>query len=79
MPNIPAMYELQFGVPMAGAVLCSLNVRHDSAMVSTLLKHSEAKMIFVDYQLLDTARGSTRNSIQDKNQAVPSSANSRVG
>ena len=56
-PNIPAMYELHFGVPMAGAVLCSLNIRHDSAMVSTLLKHSEAKMIFVDYQLLETARG----------------------
>ncbi|CBI40706.3 unnamed protein product, partial [Vitis vinifera] len=56
-PNIPAMYELHFGVPMAGAVLCTLNIRHDSAMVSTLLKHSEAKMIFVDYQLLDTAQG----------------------
>ncbi|RVW50965.1 putative acyl-activating enzyme 1, peroxisomal [Vitis vinifera] len=55
-PNIPAMYELHFGVPMAGAVLCTLNIRHDSAMVSTLLKHSEAKMIFVDYQLLDTAQ-----------------------
>lgn len=55
-PNIPAMYELHFGVPMAGAVLCTLNIRHDSTMVSTLLKHSEAKMIFVDYQLLDTAQ-----------------------
>eukprot|EP00252_Welwitschia_mirabilis_P002828 TRINITY_DN12824_c0_g1_i1.p1 TRINITY_DN12824_c0_g1~~TRINITY_DN12824_c0_g1_i1.p1 ORF type:complete len:104 (+),score=20.92 TRINITY_DN12824_c0_g1_i1:311-622(+) len=29
-PNIPAMYELQFGVPMAGAVLCCLNIRHDA-------------------------------------------------
>ncbi|XP_031282848.1 probable acyl-activating enzyme 1, peroxisomal [Pistacia vera] len=56
-PNIPAMYELHFGVPMAGAVLCTLNVRHDSAMVAVLLKHSEAKIIFVDYQLLNTARG----------------------
>ncbi|KAJ0093922.1 hypothetical protein Patl1_25281 [Pistacia atlantica] len=56
-PNIPAMYELHFGVPMAGAVLCTLNVRHDSAMVAVLLEHSEAKIIFVDYQLLNTARG----------------------
>ncbi|XP_055820948.1 butanoate--CoA ligase AAE1-like [Solanum dulcamara] len=56
-PNIPAMYELHFGVPMAGAVLCALNTRHDSAMVSVLLKHSEAKIIFVDYQLLDVAKG----------------------
>ncbi|KAF5943182.1 hypothetical protein HYC85_020824 [Camellia sinensis] len=56
-PNIPAMYELHFGVPMAGAVLCTLNVRHDSKMVSVLLKHSEAKIIFVDHQFLDVARG----------------------
>ncbi|KAI3969754.1 hypothetical protein MKW92_004958 [Papaver armeniacum] len=57
-PNVPAMYELHFGVPMAGAILCTLNTRHDSAMVSILLKHSEAKIIFVDYQFLDVARGS---------------------
>ncbi|XLU56791.1 hypothetical protein S245_051439, partial [Arachis hypogaea] len=56
-PNIPAMYELHFGVPMSGAILCTLNTRHDSAMVALLLKHSEAKLLFVDYQLLDIARG----------------------
>ncbi|KAJ9186353.1 hypothetical protein P3X46_001933 [Hevea brasiliensis] len=56
-PNIPALYELHFGVPMAGAVLCTLNVRHDSAMVSALLRHSEAKFIFVDYQFLQIAQG----------------------
>ncbi|KAL3518955.1 hypothetical protein ACH5RR_021544 [Cinchona calisaya] len=55
-PNIPAMYELHFGVPMAGAVLCALNIRHDSAMVSLLLKHSGAKFIFVDYQFLHVAK-----------------------
>ncbi|GMN34783.1 hypothetical protein TIFTF001_004889 [Ficus carica] len=56
-PNIPAMYELHFGVPMAGAVLCTLNTRHDSAMISVLLNHSEAKIIFVDYQFLQVAHG----------------------
>ncbi|XP_068646569.1 butanoate--CoA ligase AAE1-like [Aristolochia californica] len=55
-PNIPAMYELHFGVPMAGAVLCTLNIRHDSAMISSILQHSKAKMIFVDYQIMDIAR-----------------------
>ncbi|XP_065857334.1 isovalerate--CoA ligase AAE2-like isoform X2 [Euphorbia lathyris] len=54
-PNIPAMYELHFAVPMAGAILCTLNTRLDSKMISILLKHSEAKIIFVDYQLLETA------------------------
>lgn len=53
--NIPAMYELHFGVPMGGGILCTLNIRHDSAMVSVLLKHSGAKLIFVDQQFFETA------------------------
>ncbi|GER49724.1 2-succinylbenzoate-CoA ligase [Striga asiatica] len=56
-PNVPAMYELHFAVPMAGAILCTLNTRHDSSMISVLLNHSESKILFVDHQLLDTARG----------------------
>ncbi|WJX88336.1 Isovalerate--CoA ligase aae2 [Trifolium repens] len=55
-PNIPAMYELHFAVPMAGAILCTLNSRLDANMVSVLLEHSQAKILFVDYQLLDIAR-----------------------
>ncbi|CDP17678.1 unnamed protein product [Coffea canephora] len=42
---------------MAGAVLCTLNIRHDSAMVLTLLKHSGAKVIFVDYHIAKGALG----------------------
>ncbi|KNA17303.1 hypothetical protein SOVF_081310 [Spinacia oleracea] len=57
IPNIPAMYELHFAVPMAGAVLCAFNIRLDSAMLSVLLKHSKAKVIFVDYQFLDVVHG----------------------
>ncbi|KAH9618211.1 hypothetical protein KSS87_002635 [Heliosperma pusillum] len=53
IPNIPAMYELHFAVPMAGGVLCTLNIRHDPAMVSVLLKHSSAKLIFVDAQFFE--------------------------
>ncbi|KAL2895492.1 putative acyl-activating enzyme 1 peroxisomal [Bienertia sinuspersici] len=49
------MYELHFGVPMVGGVLCTLNIRHDSAMISTLLKHSRAKLIFVDEQFFEIA------------------------
>ncbi|KAF3634886.1 putative acyl-activating enzyme 1, peroxisomal [Capsicum annuum] len=56
-PNVYAMLELHFAVPMSGAVLCTLNIRHDSAMISAFLKHSEAKVIFVDRQLLQVAQG----------------------
>ena len=54
--NVPAMCELHFGIPMAGAVICALNSRLDATMASVLLQHSEAKVIFVDYALLDVAK-----------------------
>ncbi|KAK4342434.1 hypothetical protein RND71_038250 [Anisodus tanguticus] len=56
-PNVPAMQELYFAVPMAEAVLCTLNIRLDSSIVADLLKHSEANIIFVDQQLLQIAQG----------------------
>ncbi|KAM7507175.1 hypothetical protein LguiA_017628 [Lonicera macranthoides] len=49
-PNIPAMYELQFAVPMAGAILNNINTRLDAHTLSVLLHHSESKLVFVDYQ-----------------------------
>ncbi|KAL4575384.1 hypothetical protein LXL04_022227 [Taraxacum kok-saghyz] len=54
-PNVPELYELHFGVPMAGGVLCNLNTRYDSKMVAILLEFSNAKVIFVDYEFLDVA------------------------
>ncbi|OAY23818.1 2-methylpropanoate--CoA ligase CCL4 [Manihot esculenta] len=47
-PNIPAMYELQFAVPMSGAVLNNINTRLDARTISVLLRHSESKLVFVD-------------------------------
>ncbi|GJN09176.1 hypothetical protein PR202_ga27158 [Eleusine coracana subsp. coracana] len=55
-PNVPAMYELHFAVPMAGAVLCTLNTRHDAGMLSVLLNHSGAKVLFVESSLLHVGR-----------------------
>ncbi|KAK9266621.1 hypothetical protein L1049_003573 [Liquidambar formosana] len=47
-PNVPAMYELHFAVPMAGAILNTVNTRLDARTISVLLRHSESKLIFVD-------------------------------
>ncbi|GAA0183058.1 ligase [Lithospermum erythrorhizon] len=55
-PNIAAMYELHFAVPMAGAVLCTLNIRHDASMVAVLLKHSGAKVFIVDGQFMEIGK-----------------------
>ena len=48
LPNTPEMYEAHFGVPMAGAVLNTLNTRLDAAAIAFMLQHGEAKVLFVD-------------------------------
>ncbi len=48
LPNIPAMNELHFAVPMAGAVLNALNIRLDAPSIAFQLDHGGAKLILVD-------------------------------
>src|SRR6201996_8246596 len=48
LPNIPAMNEAHFAVPMAGAVLNALNIRLDAAAIAFQLDHGGAKVILVD-------------------------------
>jgi fatty-acyl-CoA synthase len=48
LPNIPAMNEVHFAVPMAGAVLNALNIRLDAASIAFQLDHGGAKVILVD-------------------------------
>jgi fatty-acyl-CoA synthase len=48
LPNIPAMYEAHFAVPMAGAVLNALNTRLDAGAIAFMLEHGGAKILLVD-------------------------------
>ncbi len=48
LPNIPAMYEAHFGVPMCGAVLNTLNTRLDADAIAFMLDHGEAKVLLTD-------------------------------
>ncbi|HUD50451.1 acyl-CoA synthetase [Parvibaculum sp.] len=47
-PNIPAMLELHYAVPMIGAVLNTMNIRLDGPIIGFMLDHGEAKALFVD-------------------------------
>src|SRR5881227_341997 len=47
-PNVPAIFEAHFGVPMAGAVLNALNIRLDADTIAFILKHGEAKILITD-------------------------------
>ena len=48
LPNIPAMVECHFGVPMIGAVLNALNIRLDADSIAFMLEHGEAKVVIAD-------------------------------
>ncbi|XVE77478.1 hypothetical protein DITRI_Ditri13aG0066000 [Diplodiscus trichospermus] len=67
-PNVPAMYEMHFAVPMAGAILNTINTRLDGKNVATILRHSEAKVFFVDYQYVPLARDALRILMGDSKE-----------
>src|SRR5499433_2622935 len=48
LANTPAMLEAHYGVPMAGAVLNTLNTRLDAAILGFTLDHAESKVLIVD-------------------------------
>ncbi len=48
LPNVPAMLEAHFGVPLLGAVLNAINTRLDPATVAYILEHGEAKVLITD-------------------------------
>jgi fatty-acyl-CoA synthase len=50
LPNVPAMLEASFGVPMLGAVLNTINTRLDADTVAYILDHGEAKALITDRQ-----------------------------
>ncbi len=47
-PNVPALLEAHYGVPMAGAVLNALNYRLDARSVAFILAHGQAKLLIAD-------------------------------
>ncbi|MBO6936481.1 MAG: acyl-CoA synthetase [Deltaproteobacteria bacterium] len=55
MPNVPALVEAHFGVPMSGGVLNALNTRLDAATIAFMLAHGEAKVLLVDRELAPLA------------------------
>jgi fatty-acyl-CoA synthase len=56
LANTPAMLECHYGVPMAGAVLNTLNTRLDAPVIAFSLDHGEAKVIITDREFSKTIR-----------------------
>nr|CAB3501063.1 unnamed protein product [Digitaria exilis] len=68
-PNVPAVYEAHFGVPMAGAVVNCVNIRLNAATVAFLLEHSSAEVVMVDQEFFSLAEDSLR-IIADKKKGA---------
>ena len=56
LANTPEMYECHFGVPMAGAILNTINTRLDFDTVSFMVEHAEAKVIIADREFAETVK-----------------------
>jgi fatty-acyl-CoA synthase len=54
LPNIPAMVEAHFGVPMTGATLNTLNTRLDAEAIGFMLEHGQAKVLITDLEFSAT-------------------------
>ncbi|EXB55742.1 Acetate/butyrate--CoA ligase AAE7 [Morus notabilis] len=54
-PNVPAIYEAHFGVPMAGAVVNCVNVRLNASTIAFLLGHSSSAAVIVDQEFFSLA------------------------
>jgi fatty-acyl-CoA synthase len=54
LPNVPAMYEAHFAIPMAGAVIHSINIRLDADAIAFQLKHGGARVLLTDTEFSAT-------------------------
>ncbi len=55
--NTPEMIEAHFGVPMAGAVLNTLNTRLDAEAIGFMLEHGQAKVLITDTEFAPIVEG----------------------
>ncbi|KAG7589043.1 AMP-binding enzyme C-terminal domain [Arabidopsis suecica] len=70
-PNVPAMYEMHFSVPMTGAVLNPINTRLDAKTIAIILRHAEPKILFVDYEFAPLIQEVLRLLSTDESQPHP--------
>jgi fatty-acyl-CoA synthase len=67
LPNVPTMVEAHFGIPMAGAVLNTMNTRLDPEAIAFMLDHGEAKAVIVDPEFA----GAMQKAIAMRKEARP--------
>jgi len=64
-PNIPALFELHFAVPLCGAVLNAINTRLEPETVAYILRHSDSRLVICDTALVPLLREAFALTRQD--------------
>ncbi len=59
-PNVPALLEAHYGIPMAGAVLNALNYRLDARSIAFILEHGNARLLIADREFSPTVEEALR-------------------
>ena len=54
LPNVPAMFEAHYAIPMAGAVIHGLNIRLDADAIAFQLQHGGARVLLTDREFSAT-------------------------
>ena len=83
-PNVPAILEAHYSVPMTGAVLNTLNTRLDAATIAFILDHGEANALITDREFSATieaalAMTSVRPLVIDADDALYQGDGKRLG
>ena len=56
LPNVPAMFEAHYAIPMAGAVIHGLNIRLDADAIAFQLGHGGARVLLTDREFSATVK-----------------------
>jgi fatty-acyl-CoA synthase len=83
-PNVPALLEAHYGVPMVGAVLNPLNYRLDARTVAFILEHGRAKLLITDREFSEVVEEALRMlphpiSVVDIDDPLYQGAGGRLG
>src|SRR5437879_5163637 len=84
LANTPEMLECHFGIPMAGAVLNTLNTRLDAEAIAFMLGHGGAKVLIADREFSGTVARALavleeKPFVIDVVDPVSSGAGARIG
>ncbi|HUA77819.1 MAG TPA: AMP-binding protein [Acetobacteraceae bacterium] len=65
-PNVPALLEAHYGVPLAGGVLAPINILLDAASIAFILDHAECKLLIFDAE----QRAKVREAVERLGRAI---------